>query len=236
MVGFLDFFIFQAFFEIRTHFFTPNFYEIGIIQSLGPLENGIWRYNADLNLCKNGKKMNSETEAILRQYVERSGKMFENFGFPRLSGEIGALLYLYNGAMNLDEISEFLSISKGSASTNTRALEKMKFIRVLRVRGDRKDYYEFTGNLWAALKEAIDSFNRNQVDDFKELNKEHVPVLKENKGMDKEDGKLRLHMHDQLKDLNTLYKYIDMLSGMTELFREKPHGVINKTLKKLLSK
>jgi DNA-binding transcriptional regulator GbsR (MarR family) len=178
--------------------------------------------------------MQDDTETILRSYIERAGQMFENFGFPRLSGEIGALLYLYNGPLSLNEISEFLEISKGSASTNTRALERMKFIRVMKMRGDRKDYYEFSGSLWPALKASLDNFMRNQVDDFKNLNKENIGLLKEKKGKDRDDVNQRQHMQSQLKDLDTLYKYMGMMGQLTEMFREKPHGVIHKTLKKLL--
>jgi len=97
--------------------------------------------------------MNDKIDRVIRQYTARTGQMYENFGFPRISGEIGALLYLHKGAMSIDQIAEFLQISRGSVSTNCRFLMRMKFIRCLRITGDRKDYYEFSGSLWPSLQE-----------------------------------------------------------------------------------
>ena len=177
--------------------------------------------------------MHKETEEILRQYVTRTGQMYENFGFPRISGEIGSLLYLYNGKMSLDEISEFLGISKGSASTNTRFLMRMKFIRSVRVMGDRKDYYEFSGDLWPSMQEALDSFIRTQVDDFKVMNEQHLNELQKTTGNEGSDSEQRKHMVKQLSALNTLYKYLDIVRNLANLFQDIPVSKITKMFKKI---
>lgn len=138
--------------------------------------------------------MNDKTEVIIREYIARTGKMYEDFGFPRISGEIGALLYLYKGKMSLNEISEFLGVSKGSVSTNTRYLMRMKFIRPVRVQGDRKDYYEFADELWPAIQESIDSVVRTQVDDYKSMNERYLEELEENTTKDEAEAVQIDHM------------------------------------------
>lgn len=180
--------------------------------------------------------MNENTETILKQYVARTGQMYENFGFPRISGEIGALLYLYNGRMSLDEISQFLGISKGSASTNTRFLIRMKFIRSIRVMGDRKDYFEFSGDLWPSLQEALDSFIRTQVDDFKVMNEQYLSELKSNVDKDESDYEQRKHMIKQLSALNTLYKYLDIVRSLAKIFQVTPVSTATKMFKKIIGK
>ena len=173
--------------------------------------------------------MEPTLETIQKTYCERSGRMFEDFGFPKISGQMGALLYLHKGPMSLDEIAERLGISKGSASTNARALEHMKFLRPVSVPGERKDHYEFNGSLWPALKESLEGFSRGVVDDFKVLNEENIPKLESLRG----DDPQRAHMIRQLRDLKLLYKFIDALMGLIHIFSRSPATNFNSLLRKI---
>lgn len=180
--------------------------------------------------------MNTETKNIIQEYVARSGQMYENFGFPRISGEIGSLLYLYKGKMSLDEISEFLGISKGSASTNARFLIRSKFIRQVRVTGDRKDYYEFSGDLWPVLQESLDSFIRTQVDDFKRMNEQYIAELEKLSDKNESDQQQNKHLIEQLGALGTLYKYLDIAQSLAKLFQSTPVNKATSILRKIIGK
>lgn len=180
--------------------------------------------------------MNPETKNIIQQYVARSGQMYENFGFPRISGEIGSLLYLYKGKMSLNEISEFLGISKGSASTNARFLIRSKFIKQVRVPGDRKDYYEFSGDLWPVLQESLDSFIRTQVDDFKRMNEQYLIELDKLIEKDKGDQQQCKHLVKQLGALGTLYKYLDIAQSLAKLLQSTPINKATSIVKKVIGK
>ena len=175
-------------------------------------------------------------EVIIREYATRSGQMFENFGFPRISGEVGALLYLHKGKMSLDEISNFLGVSKGSVSTNTRFLMRMKYIKSVRVPGDRKDYYEFSGDLWQSLDEALESFIRTQVDDFRQMNDQYLNELLNENGLVKDEIEQRKYMVGQLSALNTLYKYIDVLRRVSEILKKTPINKFISNVKELANK
>lgn len=172
--------------------------------------------------------MSPDLDPILKAYSDRSGRMFEDFGFPRISGQMGALLYLHRGPLSLDEISDRLGVSKGSASTNARFLEQMKFLRPVAVPGVRRDHYEFNGSLWPALKEFLEAFNRGAVADFKALNDTHIPNLEAMPGNDPQ----RSHMARQLKDLKLLYKFLDVVMGLVNLFGRSPVANINALAKK----
>lgn len=173
--------------------------------------------------------MEAPLETIVKTYAERAGRMFEDFGFPKISGQMGALLYLHKGPLSLDEISEKLGISKGSASTNARFLEQMKFLRPVAVPGVRRDHYEFNGSLWPALKEALDAFTRGSVADFKALNETHIPELEAMEGADPQ----RSHMVRQLKDLKLLYKFLDAVMGLVNLFSRSPASNLNALVRKI---
>ncbi len=79
---------------------------------------------------------------IKRDFIQNFGDAYELFGLPKLMGRIvGLLLYAY-GAINLDDISRELKVSKGPVSQVTRRLRDNGLIQRVWVPGDRRDYYE----------------------------------------------------------------------------------------------
>ena len=180
--------------------------------------------------------MNEGIDPILRKYISRTGRMFETYGFPRIFGQMGALLYLHKGPLSLDDIASFLGVSKGSVSSNGRALVRMKYVRITQVAGDRKDYYEFSGNLWSSLSEATESFIHAEVQDFQDLNAQSSPVLdaKIKKGGDNSDD--LQHMVKQIKDLDELFHFISWLTSLIKMIKSTPlakiAGLLNRFFKK----
>ena len=178
-------------------------------------------------------EMSPTTEDILRQYVSRTGLMHETLGLPRIHGEVAALLYLHEQPLDQDEIAEFLQVSKGSVSTNLQGLERAKFVKKVRIPGKRKDHYEFAGDMWSSVKEAFDAFIRNEVEDFKKLNKVNGPLLEAEAAKGGSDKVQLKHMATQIKNLNGLYKFLDVISSLTTLFRDRTPSFITKFLRKL---
>lgn len=173
-------------------------------------------------------------DAILRDYILRAGQMHENYGFPRIFGEMGALLFLHDGPLSLDEIAEYLGVSKGSVSTNGRALVNMKFVRIVKKLGDRKDYYEYSGNLWPSLSEAIDSYIRSEVQDFEELNLLHGKQLDEGIKAGGPDSKVFNFTRRRMRELEELFRFLTWLSSLMKLLKTTPvqklTGLINHIL------
>ena len=78
----------------------------------------------------------------LQQFIERGGLLWEAEGLPRIAGRIFALVLVSENALSLDEIAETLGVSKASASTDTRLLERIGYVERVSKPGDRKDYYQ----------------------------------------------------------------------------------------------
>jgi DNA-binding transcriptional regulator GbsR (MarR family) len=180
--------------------------------------------------------MSEVTEQVLNSYVTRTGTMFEDMGLSRTCGELGALLYLSRDAMSLGEIAETLKVSKSSVSLNARMLLRMKFVKTVKKAGDRKDYYQFSGNLWPSIKEAMDAFVRGQVNDFKELNNECIPLLDQTEAADEEDQERREYLIAQLRDLRSFYYFTNITAALTDLFKTRSYTVINTVFKNTVSK
>ena len=81
-------------------------------------------------------------EATRRRFIEAGGHATQSFGFGRIIGQIYALLYLTPKSLCLDEIVAELGVSKASVSISVRQLQSWSAIKLVWVKGDRKDYYE----------------------------------------------------------------------------------------------
>jgi DNA-binding transcriptional regulator GbsR (MarR family) len=88
-----------------------------------------------------------------KEFVERLAVAHEGDGLPRIAGRIFGLLLLCEREMSLDEITEELGASKGSASVNTRLLEQRGFIERISKPGDRRDYYRIMPDLFERTME-----------------------------------------------------------------------------------
>ena len=85
-------------------------------------------------------------EATRRRFIEAGGHTTQSFGIGRIIGQIYALLYLSPKAMCLDDIVAELGVSKASVSISVRQLQSWSAIKLIWVKGDRKDYYEAETN------------------------------------------------------------------------------------------
>ncbi len=80
-------------------------------------------------------------DAATQKFIEKMGLIFETDGMPRIAGRVLGLLLLSPEALSLDDLSELLRVSKASASTNARLLERMGALERVAKPGDRRDYY-----------------------------------------------------------------------------------------------
>ncbi len=93
-----------------------------------------------------------------KEMVEATGTLFQYFGLPRSTGQIYGLLYLSEAPLSLDDLSELLSISKGSASIGTRHLAAWGAIRQVWVQGERRDFFEASEDFGTILRGGYSEF------------------------------------------------------------------------------
>ena len=84
-------------------------------------------------------------------FVEQMGLSTSAAGLPRIAGRLFGYLALSPGPRSLDEIAAELGVSKGSASTDARLLERHGWLRRVSRPGDRRDYYEFAPDSFAGI-------------------------------------------------------------------------------------
>ena len=76
------------------------------------------------------------------RFIEAMGLIAQAEGSSRISGQIIGLLILADTPLSLNDIAQELSISKASASTNTRLLETRGIAQKVARKGTRQDLWE----------------------------------------------------------------------------------------------
>ena len=76
-----------------------------------------------------------------QRFIEKMGLLVETDGMPRIAGRILGLLLLTPEPLSLDALARELQVSKASASTNARLLERLGAVERVAKPGDRRDYY-----------------------------------------------------------------------------------------------
>src|SRR5687768_457652 len=93
-------------------------------------------------------RADSALRAAQDLFVRRWGDMGHTWGINRTMAEIYALLYITARPLGTDDIIARLSISRGNASTNLRALCEWGIVQRQHRRGERREYFQSLGDVW----------------------------------------------------------------------------------------
>ncbi len=93
-----------------------------------------------------------------QQFVEKTGRYFEQLGFPRMGGRIfGWLLISESPQASMGELVDALQASKSSISSMTRLLVQVNLIEAVSVFGERRDYFRIRRDAWTnQLKDRLE--------------------------------------------------------------------------------
>ena len=89
--------------------------------------------------------------------IEAVALHLQGQGVPRTTGRIYGLLLLHSEPLSLDDLTEELAISKASASTGARYLERLGLIERVPRPGARRDFYQLVDDPARALVLHVDA-------------------------------------------------------------------------------
>ncbi len=108
--------------------------------------------------------MTEDLTQIKQNFIEGLSTISQFWGFPKGMGAIFAVLYLSANPLSLDEIVEQAGLTKGSISTNVRALSRMGLIHPVTRFGDRKDYYRAETDFYTAIRSILKERQNSEFD------------------------------------------------------------------------
>ncbi|MFT7774649.1 GbsR/MarR family transcriptional regulator [Roseateles sp.] len=96
-----------------------------------------------------------ELTDIGRRFIVHWGEMGSNWGVNRSVAQIHALLYAHGQPLHAEEIADTLSLARSNVSNSLKELLNWRLIRVTHLLGDRRDYYETSGDVWELFRTIV---------------------------------------------------------------------------------
>jgi len=115
--------------------------------------------------------------AVLDKFIETWGMMGSVWGISVSVARVHALLIASDEPISLDDIAGRLRISRGNASMSLKELKNWGIVRLVKVPGDRSDYYVTEPDMWKVFIVIAKERKRREFDPVLELVKETLPGL-----------------------------------------------------------
>jgi len=101
---------------------------------------------------------------LSQRFVLHFGEMGSRWGINRTVGQIYALLFVSERALNADEITEALGLSRSNVSVGLKELDSWRLIRMAHQPGDRRDYFSAPEDVWVIFRTLAEERRRREVD------------------------------------------------------------------------
>lgn len=112
-------------------------------------------------MCKiQAMKLNPITE----KFVLHWGEMGTQWGVNRTVAQIHALLFMLARPLNAEEIAETLGVARSNVSNSLKELQNLRLVHVTHQMGDRRDYFETLGDVWALFRVIVEERQRREIE------------------------------------------------------------------------
>lgn len=101
---------------------------------------------------------------VMEQFVLHWGEMGSRWGVNRTVAQIHALLFLSEHPLHAEEISETLGVARSNVSTSLRELQSWELVRVVHVKGDRRDHFEAQHDVHDIFRTVAEGRKRREID------------------------------------------------------------------------
>jgi DNA-binding transcriptional regulator GbsR (MarR family) len=101
---------------------------------------------------------------LTQSFVLHFGEMGSRWGINRTVGQIYALLFVADRALNADEIVDKLGVSRSNVSMGLKELQAWRLVRLSHLPGDRRDYYSAPEDVWSIFQILAEERQRREVE------------------------------------------------------------------------
>lgn len=151
------------------------------------------------------------------KFIEGINSIGSIWGIGAVESKIIGYLYTQNQPTSLNVLTDCLKISKGNISVAIRKLEEKGIVKNIWVKGDRKDYYEITMDIWQILLKKLVENYKNEANAGIETINATIPLIQASFGKlsDQATDKAR-NLMQKLQKLKTYYILADEIGKTLE--------------------
>jgi DNA-binding transcriptional regulator GbsR (MarR family) len=130
-------------------------------------------------------------------------------------GALYAALYLSPEPLSLDDLIPLASVTKGSVSTNIRALEQLGMVHKHIRPGDRKDYYLAETDFWKIVKTVLERRQKPEFDKaLTEVGVTLQRVRSHSRSISRADAELAKFYEERLGAMESFFHTLDNITAM----------------------
>ncbi|MCZ6834185.1 MAG: MarR family transcriptional regulator [Planctomycetota bacterium] len=164
--------------------------------------------------------MNDLTPA-LDKFILHWGEMGTKWGINRTVAQIHALLFLSEEPLHAEAITEVLGVARSNVSNSLKELQGWGIVRVVHVKGDRRDHFESLADVWEMFQIILDERKRREIDPT-------LRILRE--CLDQIDSRRKADRHIEQR-LTAMLEFMTTMSTWYTQIRRMPQGAIIKFIK-----
>jgi DNA-binding transcriptional regulator GbsR (MarR family) len=101
---------------------------------------------------------------LIQSFVLHFGEMGSRWGINRTVGQIYAVLFVSDRALNADDLVEALGLSRGSVSMGLKELQSWNLVRMHHLPGERREYFDTPEDVWAIMRTLVEERKKREVD------------------------------------------------------------------------
>ncbi|WP_277184294.1 GbsR/MarR family transcriptional regulator [Caballeronia sp. BR00000012568055] len=105
-----------------------------------------------------------ELTPLTERFILHWGEMGSRWGVNRTVAQIHALLYLLGRPVSADEIVEALGVARSNVSNSLKELQAWRLAKVVHVKGDRRDHFETSTDIWELFKLIVEGRRQREID------------------------------------------------------------------------
>ena len=126
------------------------------------------------------------------KFILHWGEMGSRWGINRTVAQIHALLFMSPRPLNADEIVEALDVARSNVSTSLRELQGWRIVRLVHVKGDKRDHFESMKDVWEMFRVVLDERMKREIEPTLAVLRDCVAEAEADKATDEHtEGKLR---------------------------------------------
>lgn len=157
----------------------------------------------------------------MERYVLHWGEMGTRWGVNRSVAQIHALLYLADGPLHADELTETLGIARSNVSMSLKELLAWRLVTVVHVKGDRRDHFTTTHDLYELLRLIADGRKQREIDPTLTVLRGCVADAEEGDGTPEGPA----------KRMREMLNFVDTMDGWYVQMRSVPVNALRRILK-----
>jgi DNA-binding transcriptional regulator GbsR (MarR family) len=92
---------------------------------------------------------------VTERFVMHWGEMGSRWGVNRTVAQVHALLFIVGRPIHAEEIVAALGVARSNVSTSLKELQSWHLVRVVHLRGDRRDHFETSNDVWDLFRTVV---------------------------------------------------------------------------------